>query len=459
MLEIPTTIKNKELVEKRREQIILAAIRLFSKKGFHKTTLREIAAEAAISQGSIYDYIGTKEDIFFLIHDYLASLVQRRLVQTMDKAADPMFKLKEIIRAEFEMMHEWSDAVLLIYQESHNLSGPLRKSLLEKEKSHAEIYEDVVRECMAQWAFRHFDHRCVAALMLGAIHTYVLRRWDLNKYASITEIERLITELFFHGLIQDGVHEGDRARREAKPLDGKRVLIIHGTAGIGRSLVPFLLGKGAHLAIHADSVISESDYFGCEPGDLDRIRFYLTKDYGELTSHLFDRVVEDLGEINAVIHHLDTNDPAMMPHSISRGSENTRVESNYRCAENLPDLLERSMSKSGSGRVVYVAPWAWDRHVTPLNYEILKAGTAALTRAMAKQLAPSGITVNCVVPGFVSGVHPSEHKGDRIAEFMNTVPLKERGDIQDVGEAICYYLSDAGRNVTGQILEIAGGAG
>jgi len=65
MYKIPTTIKSKELVEKRREQIVLAAIKLFAKKGFHKATLRELSDEAGISHGNIYDYVGTKEDIFF----------------------------------------------------------------------------------------------------------------------------------------------------------------------------------------------------------------------------------------------------------------------------------------------------------------------------------------------------------------------------------------------------------
>ena len=64
-MDIPTTVKNKDLVEKRRRQIVLAAIKLFSKKGFHKTTLKELAEEAGLSHGNVYDYVGSKEDIFF----------------------------------------------------------------------------------------------------------------------------------------------------------------------------------------------------------------------------------------------------------------------------------------------------------------------------------------------------------------------------------------------------------
>jgi len=78
---IPTTIKSKELVEKKREQIVLAAIKLFAKKGFHKATLRELSEVAGISHCNIYDYVSTKEDIFFLLHEFmdkLATEAQRR---------------------------------------------------------------------------------------------------------------------------------------------------------------------------------------------------------------------------------------------------------------------------------------------------------------------------------------------------------------------------------------------
>ena len=70
---IPTTIKSKRLVEKKREQIVLAAIKLFAKKGFFKTTLRDLSEEAGISHGNIYDYVGVKEDILY-------SLLEKRLL-------------------------------------------------------------------------------------------------------------------------------------------------------------------------------------------------------------------------------------------------------------------------------------------------------------------------------------------------------------------------------------------
>ena len=66
---VETQVKDTILVEQRRRQIVEAAVRLFIKKGFHKTTTREIAKVAGFSIGSLYEYIGSKEDVLFLVCD------------------------------------------------------------------------------------------------------------------------------------------------------------------------------------------------------------------------------------------------------------------------------------------------------------------------------------------------------------------------------------------------------
>ena len=64
---IASNIKDKDLINVRRQELVNAAVELFVKKGFHKTTVREIAKEFGMSMGALYDYIRTKEDILFLV--------------------------------------------------------------------------------------------------------------------------------------------------------------------------------------------------------------------------------------------------------------------------------------------------------------------------------------------------------------------------------------------------------
>ncbi|MEE9527351.1 MAG: helix-turn-helix domain-containing protein, partial [Syntrophobacteria bacterium] len=76
--DVPTQVKDPELVKKRRRQIVDAAVELFIRKGFHKTTTREIAQKAGLSIGSVYEYVSTKEDVLYLVCDVIHAEAERQ---------------------------------------------------------------------------------------------------------------------------------------------------------------------------------------------------------------------------------------------------------------------------------------------------------------------------------------------------------------------------------------------
>lgn len=455
MPEIPTTIKKKELVEKKREQIILAAIKLFCKKGFHKTTLKHISEEAGVSQGSIYDYIRTKEDIFALLHDYMTTFLMDEISRTAEDVREPSEKLRKVVHTEFNQMRNWSDPILLMYQEAHSLSKPLQKRLLEREKKHVLLFENILRNCIKEGILRDFNTRIAANLLISMMHAYVVRRWDLAKYITVREMERSVLDIFFNGLMMQKGLELER-RQDDKSFRGKTILLINGSSAIGKSLSSFLLSKGARLAIHSDDISADIELLSPLKINSENVKFYSIKDYGDLTSHLFDQILSDFGHVSAVIQDFNISDAKTpLPSNILQISQ--RLESSTKRTEELPILLEKNMTKSGSARILYIAPWTWDKQTNPLSYEVLKAGTVALTKAMAKRLAPSKINVNCIVPGFISGIELSEMKRGKASEVLDLIPLKCMGDFEDVLDAVYYFISDASKYVTGQILEVTGG--
>ena len=125
--EIPTQIKNPELVEQRHRQIIDAAVPLFINHGFHKTTTRQIARSAGISIGSLYEYIASKEDILYLVCDAIHGEVERRVSEAMARASDGRSSLAEVIREYFLVCNRMNDHILLIYQETQSLPPQWRK--------------------------------------------------------------------------------------------------------------------------------------------------------------------------------------------------------------------------------------------------------------------------------------------------------------------------------------------
>ncbi|MEW8985497.1 MAG: TetR/AcrR family transcriptional regulator, partial [Bacillus sp. (in: firmicutes)] len=82
--EVHASVKDEQLVVKRRDQMIKGAVALFKEKGFHRTTTREIAKASGFSIGTLYEYIRTKEDVLYLVCDHIYDEVQERLQKDLD---------------------------------------------------------------------------------------------------------------------------------------------------------------------------------------------------------------------------------------------------------------------------------------------------------------------------------------------------------------------------------------
>ena len=453
---IPTKIKSKELVEKRREQIILAAIKLFSKKGFYKTTLRELAEEAGISHGNIYDYVGTKEDIFFLLYKFMDSLAKNSLTRSIENIDDPLEKLRRMVRSEFNVNYQWADAVLLVYQEGHILRKPLLKKLLEAERGRLRKFEVVLEDCINKGRLREFNLRVAANLIKVMLDSWVLKRWDLRGHITQLEMEESVLDLLFHGLV-------DRKGSDARPpqamemLEGKLALVLNGGTLLGKAISSFLLSKGMKLAIHGDDLNGDNEFPVFSPYSSEEPRLYPITEYGQITAELFNRIESNFGPIDILIHDLGISYTGMSTLVRDKVLPGKILETNFHVAQNMAISLEKKMINRGSGRILFLAPWAWDRYADPLQYETIKACTVTHTKIMAKRMAAKRINVNCIVPGFIGGRKPLTIEKEKGSELINYIPLGCLGEIPDVMEAVYFLISDSSKYLTGQVLEVAGG--
>lgn len=435
MTEIPTTVKNKDLVERRRQQIVLAAIKLFSRNGFHKTTLKELAEEAGLSYGNIYDYVGNKEDIFFLIHDFLAESAMAILNRSIEQIQDPIEKFRRMVRGEFNLMDQWADALLLIYQETHILKGPFLGKLLEKERAHLEKFESVLAEAIDQERLRPCNVRIVSNLVKSMIDSWTIKRWDLRGHAGQMETERTILDIIFHGLLLDGVSRDPEARADQNPLSGKNVLVVHAGTRIGRGIGHTFEKQGARVVcIGGDD---SKDGAGRQP-DLDAL---------ERQQGAIDIYVHDIG---VGIESMPTKTQARLVVD--------RLRRNLEEAQNLSTLFSQRMRARRNGRIVYVSPWMWDRHADPLVFESVKAGTGALCRVMASEMAGFSVNVNGVCPGYIRTERPTRIEKALKEAVVTEIPAGRLGEIDDVTGAVLFLISDASKYLTGQMLHMTGGS-
>jgi len=205
--KISTTIKSSNLVEERRDQIFQAASKLISKKGYHKTTLRDISKETGMTLGSLYDYIRTKEDILYIVHEKAAQMV-RIMNEGVENVKDPnpVRKLKKMIEQELETMDRYQDLIMCIYQESHALSKPSLKAMLSSEEVHTASFKKVIEEGIEQGVFKTSNPTILANIIKMMIDCWVLKRWALRGKASLEEMKQGILEM-----VQTGIVIKDRA--------------------------------------------------------------------------------------------------------------------------------------------------------------------------------------------------------------------------------------------------------
>jgi AcrR family transcriptional regulator len=201
--EVPTQIKNPELVRKRRRQIIDSTVKLFIEHGYHKTTTRMIAKAANFSIGSLYEYVSSKEDLLYLvcnaIHEEVRDAVEKALSNT-DKGKE---RLAEAIRQYFYVCDKMGDHILLMYQVTQFLPEKWKKRILVNESDITDIFINALSSLSGKDTFPTLDTKILNLVghnisVLGQM--WAFRRWHMQRNFTIEEYVEIQTDFIF-GLI------------------------------------------------------------------------------------------------------------------------------------------------------------------------------------------------------------------------------------------------------------------
>lgn len=201
--KVGTNIKDKQLVGQKRKQIIDGAIKTFVAKGYHKSTVKDIACAAGFSMGTLYNYINTKEDILYLVYDYMTNILTEKMKKATSGIEDPKERLKAALKQNVNTIYEYQEVVRFLYRESASYDRPTLHIVLSRETKYVELFESLLRDCIDS------DHVDEDRLKLAAdILAYMpviltLRSWSLKrrfasmKYAKELFIEHLNKEIEF----------------------------------------------------------------------------------------------------------------------------------------------------------------------------------------------------------------------------------------------------------------------
>nr|WP_184664634.1 TetR/AcrR family transcriptional regulator [Texcoconibacillus texcoconensis] len=171
--------------------MIQAAVTLFKENGFHKTTTRALAKQSGFSIGTLYEYIGSKEDILFLVCDAVYDEVIDKWERSIDENLTGYERLRQVIESYIYLMDELQDEVLVLYQESKSLPDEARAYVLEKELKMKRRLEQEIEQCTPGNIYSDKERELLCHNILVTGHMWSFRRWALASQMTIDEYVKL----------------------------------------------------------------------------------------------------------------------------------------------------------------------------------------------------------------------------------------------------------------------------
>ena len=259
--------------------------------------------------------------------------------------------------------------------------------------------------------------------------------------------------------------EADEAGGLASGIEGQRVLITAGAAGVGRAIAERLSRHGARIFV-CDVDDNVLDAFGVAFPAAGRIKADVSDD--KAVDRMFDAISKTFGGLDALINNagiagptggVDEIDPADWRRCLEVG-----LTGQFLCARRAVPMLKAS----GGGSIVNMSSAA-GRHGYAFRtpYSAAKFGVIGFTQSLAKELGPQNIRVNAILPGIVEGPRMTGVIRDRAAQlgiaheemekqYLARVSLRRMVSPHDVAAMVAFLLSDAGANISGQSLGVDG---
>lgn len=235
----------------------------------------------------------------------------------------------------------------------------------------------------------------------------------------------------------------------------KRVLISGGSRGIGRTLVEVFVEQGDRVAFIYHTRHSEAEGLAKATG-----AHAICADVGrpeDVRRAVAEAEASLGGAAEVLVNNAGISLIAQMQ-DITDDQWRTLLDTNLSGAFYLSRAVLPGMLTAHAGRIIHIGSmWGKTGASCEVAYSATKAGLRGLTMAMAKELGPSGITVNCVEPGVIATEMNASLDADTVRTLAEETPMGRIGTPRDVAAAVLYLASDGAGFVTGQILGVDGG--
>ena len=232
------------------------------------------------------------------------------------------------------------------------------------------------------------------------------------------------------------------------------IIVTGGSRGIGKACVKRFSSLGHKVAFIYKSSHEEAEKLKEQTG---AIPFLADLSSPDEAVRVATAAINELGGIDVLVNNAGISE-FKMANDITASDWKRMLDTNLSSAFFMSQVVIEKMISQKSGRIINIGSmWGKVGASCESHYSVSKAGLRGLTMSLAKELGPSGITVNCVEPGVIETEMNSSLSAEAISELCDSTPLGRMGTPEDVASLVAFLASDDASFITGQMIGIDGG--
>ncbi len=232
-------------------------------------------------------------------------------------------------------------------------------------------------------------------------------------------------------------------------------VVTGGTRGIGRAISEDLHQAGCRVVANYAGNEEAAQTFRDETGIM-ALKWDVS-DYDSCFAGIAEIEKEFGSHVEILINNAGiTRDSAI--HKMDSSNWNAVIETNLNSCFNMTRAVIDHMRKHSFGRIVNISSInGQDGQFGQTNYSAAKAGIFGFTKALARETAAKGITVNAVAPGYIGTDMVRAVREDILEKIIEDIPVGRLGEPSEIARAVCFLAADEAGFITGETLSVNGG--